>query len=235
MVDVTHERWSPVARFPNYEVSDLARVWSIPRNHKLGRLLKPWLNDNGYFCVTLYGDGTVKKVPVHQLVAEAFLGPCPEGMEVLHGPNGKSDNRAVHLHYGTHLENVRDMVRDGTLRAGDTHQQAKLTVAIVGECRRRNAAHESAEVLALEFGVTGATMVAAVSGETWKDCAVATVIGPRCGERHQDAKLTDEIVRECRARHAAGETKRVLSREFGVSWPAMHAAIIGKTWKHVVA
>jgi hypothetical protein len=53
------------------------------------------------------------------------------------------------------------------------------------------------------------------------------------GGRHQDAKLTDAIVMECRARRAAGETMASLAREFGVSFVAMRNAIIGVTWKHV--
>lgn len=54
------------------------------------------------------------------------------------------------------------------------------------------------------------------------------------GERHHSAKLTDEIVRQCRARYAAGDGTSVsLAREFGVAQSAMHNALVGKTWKHV--
>jgi hypothetical protein len=47
------------------------------------------------------------------------------------------------------------------------------------------------------------------------------------------AKLTEEIVRECRARCAAGEAQLDLAVEFRVSKPTMHKAIVGKIWKHV--
>lgn len=47
------------------------------------------------------------------------------------------------------------------------------------------------------------------------------------------AKLTDEIVRECRARVAAGESKAILAREFGVSRKAIIDAVNGRTWRHV--
>jgi hypothetical protein len=54
------------------------------------------------------------------------------------------------------------------------------------------------------------------------------------GEAHHQAKLTDKIVRQCRARYAAGDGNTVtLAREFGVTNAAMYNAIKGKTWKHV--
>jgi hypothetical protein len=47
------------------------------------------------------------------------------------------------------------------------------------------------------------------------------------------AKLTAEIVRECRLRAAAGEAKIALAREFGIGKNAMIAAINGRSWRHV--
>lgn len=53
------------------------------------------------------------------------------------------------------------------------------------------------------------------------------------GERHELAKLTDEIVRGCRARHANGTKIADLAREFDVHFMTMSCAIHGRTWKHV--
>ena len=53
------------------------------------------------------------------------------------------------------------------------------------------------------------------------------------GEDRWNAKLTDAIVLECKARNAAGEAKKALAREFGVSPAAMRNAINGKAWKHI--
>lgn len=52
----------------------------------------------------------------------------------------------------------------------------------------------------------------------------------RFGTRNLQAKLTDEIVRECRDRVAAGESRRALAREFGVSPTAMEYAVRGIKW-----
>lgn len=53
------------------------------------------------------------------------------------------------------------------------------------------------------------------------------------GSAKPQATLTEEIVRTCRRRWAAGEGQRELAVEYGVSKPTMHKAITGKTWQHV--
>jgi hypothetical protein len=55
-----------------------------------------------------------------------------------------------------------------------------------------------------------------------------------CGTKLPHAKLTDEIVRECRARYAAGGVlMKELAAEFGVETSTMCSAITRATWKHV--
>lgn len=51
---------------------------------------------------------------------------------------------------------------------GDDHYIAKLTGAIVLECRRRHASGETTYALAKEFGVSQVAMSAATRGKTWK-------------------------------------------------------------------
>lgn len=53
------------------------------------------------------------------------------------------------------------------------------------------------------------------------------------GERHGFAKLTDVIVRECRQRHAQGETTASLAQQFGVAERVMGKAINRESWRHV--
>lgn len=56
----------------------------------------------------------------------------------------------------------------------------------------------------------------------------------REGEVISWAKLTDDIVRECRTRYAAGVSScRLLAAEFGVSPATMHKALTGRNWRHV--
>jgi hypothetical protein len=123
------ERWLPVVDFGHYEVSSLGRVRSIDHDviaanrwggqnvrRLRGRMLEGTWDHTGYLMVSMYrapGEKQEKR-PVHQLVADAFIGECPPGQEVRHGPNGRTDNRASQLCYGTRKENAGDKKRDGT-------------------------------------------------------------------------------------------------------------------------
>jgi hypothetical protein len=54
------------------------------------------------------------------------------------------------------------------------------------------------------------------------------------GSKHPSAKLTEEIVAECRSRrYDAGETVTALALEFGVSISVMSHALTGRNWGHV--
>ena len=171
----TPERWLPVPANgweKLYEVSNHGRVRSLPRwtaskGMRGGHVLKPWLNTHDYATVRLYRVGFREAWQVHRLVALAFIGPCPEGQQVRHGPNGKLDNRASELCYGTDTDNKEDMVRDGTRNWGERHGIAKLTWAIVAECRRRHAAGETQISLARQFGVDKATMNYVIKRKSW--------------------------------------------------------------------
>ena len=135
-----------------------------------GKILAyPISGDYGYRRVSMYRDAKHTLRSVHILVAAAFLGPRPEGMEVRHGPNGKLDNTLANLSYGTPIENARDRKRDGTHCEGTRLPQAKLTEDAVRECRARYAAGGvTHQLLADEFGVGQGAMWCAISGKTWK-------------------------------------------------------------------
>lgn len=64
-----------------------------------GKIVQPKLVD-GYLMVDLHKDGVKTTVPVHELVATTFLGPCPAGMVVCHKNGNKLDNAASNLCYG---------------------------------------------------------------------------------------------------------------------------------------
>lgn len=55
------------------------------------------------------------------------------------------------------------------------------------------------------------------------------------GEQHGSAKLTDDIVREIRASHAAGASINSLARKYGVNKRGIQFIVRRKTWRHVDA
>src|SRR5262252_4052196 len=114
---MVEERWLPVIYkgipFPGYEVSDLGRVRSHRRwlgskseNKSQVRILKATIRSggrhaahHGYFYVGLRRNGKRYYIDVHRLVLEAFIEPCPDGMQARHGPNGRFDNSVDNLCY----------------------------------------------------------------------------------------------------------------------------------------
>ena len=121
--DLPGERWIdvPVPRFEGrYAVSSLMRIRSLPRDTASGRrggmLLKPYLRDDGYSQVTLYGPGgkpDSQRFLVHELVALAFLGPRPTGMHIRHLDGDPGNSVPENLAYGSPSENMLDVKRHG--------------------------------------------------------------------------------------------------------------------------
>lgn len=115
------ERWLPVVDFEGwYSVSDQGKVRSenrtITRSDGVvvnwpSRAMAAAPDSNGYPLLTLQQSGRIKKCRVHALVAEAFIGPKPPGMEVLHWDGDPGNAKLTNLRYGTHAENGRDTVR----------------------------------------------------------------------------------------------------------------------------
>lgn len=114
-----------------YEVSDLGRVRSLDRevitSHGVtrryrGRPLTPSVGNHGYLVVSV---GRRVKRTVHSLVAEAFIGPRPNGQEVRHKDGNALDCRAANLEYGTSRDNTADAIRHGTHVPPPDHNSSK--------------------------------------------------------------------------------------------------------------
>lgn len=97
-----------------YQASNLGNIRSIDRTytdkngitqHYKGRTLKAYENEKGYLQIRLSKCGVQSTKYVHKLVAQAFLGECPEGYEVDHINRDNTDNRVENLRYVTHPEN----------------------------------------------------------------------------------------------------------------------------------
>lgn len=113
----TSERWLPAHGYEGlYEVSDLGRVRRIAggRGARAGYILAPSPDRKGYLGVFLYRDKVGRRVPVHVIVAVAFIGPRPDGLVIRHLNGICTDNRPENMTYGTSTENAQDSIRHGT-------------------------------------------------------------------------------------------------------------------------
>ena len=70
---------------------------------------------NGYGVVQKgrRGEGVVR---VHRVVFEMFVGPIPDGLDVMHSCHNRLCANPVHLSVGTRKENMAQSQRDGRLR-----------------------------------------------------------------------------------------------------------------------
>lgn len=94
------------------------------------KTLKTYPNHHGgHLRVVPYrADGTHPMRFVHHLVLEAFVGPCPEGMEACHFPDSDPKNNSLcNLRWGTHADNEADKVVHGTAVRGEMVSVGKLT------------------------------------------------------------------------------------------------------------
>lgn len=89
-----------------YWVSNCGRIKSLNYNRTgKEKILRPG-KARGYLLACLYRDGKEQRLLVHRIVWEAFNGPIPEGMQVNHINEDKTDNRLENLNLMTRKENV---------------------------------------------------------------------------------------------------------------------------------
>ena len=158
--DLPEEEWREVVGHEGYEVSNLGRVRSYRMSGRANeRFLQepkirkpvPAKKRGGYLTLTFIRDGKAVYRYVHHLVLEAFVGPCPPGMQARHADDRDVTNNALsNLRWGTLKENAEDKIRHGTSQHGERNHQAKLTDAQVAEIR---ASQEKLRALAARYGV----------------------------------------------------------------------------------
>lgn len=171
---IVTERWLTVPSAPTYEVSDRGQVRRAVAGPgaSAGRVLR-WNTSSytGYPTVELYVNGVATRRAVHSVVAEAFIGPRPDGAQVSHLDGVRSNPAARNLLYETSGENHARRREHGTNLAGEKNPAAKLSDAQAVEIRRRLKAGERQADLAREYGVTRQVVWFIDHRYTWKDAA----------------------------------------------------------------
>jgi hypothetical protein len=160
------EIWKPIKDCPGYEVSNQGRVRSywkvVGQGYGKGtasfitdipqKILKDSITEDGYLYVRLKG----KHCPIHRLVLETFVGPCPENCECRHLDSNRSNPDLTNLSWGTRKENAIDRKSNGTeiFVNGEKHPNAKLTDEQVVEIKVSLDKGFGLSELGREYGVT---------------------------------------------------------------------------------
>jgi hypothetical protein len=157
-----------------YRVGDDGSVWTCLQRAKTGknrweetsvwRRMSPNKHVKGYRAIALTRINGRKPRRVHHLVLEAFVGPCPEGMEGCHKNGNPADNRLENLRWDTHHGNMKDAIDQGRIRSPMT----KLTEDDVRNIRRRLATGERQKPIAIDYGVCVSTVGEIKCGRLWK-------------------------------------------------------------------
>ena len=94
---------SKFRNYDNYEVFENGKIWSYRKN----KYLKPQTSNRGYQLVNLYdNDGNSKTYLLHRVIYETFSGePIPEGMQINHRSEVKTENMITNLELMTPKEN----------------------------------------------------------------------------------------------------------------------------------
>ena len=113
-------------------------------------------------------NGKVKRLYVHRLVLEAFVGPCPPGMECCHNDGNPANNALSNLRWDTRGANIEDAVRHGTYLTGSRVHFAKLCEAAIPTIHRLRRMGLTYKQIGEQLGVSRGTVSLVVRGKTWR-------------------------------------------------------------------
>lgn len=163
------EIWKNVVGWEEfYEISNLGNIESKVRKGKTsfgertyaGKQVNAFVHSNGYLTVNLTTNKQRKQVSVHRLVAQAFLGNCPDGMECCHNNGIKNDCRLENLRWDTRKNNHADKKIHGTQQ----HNIKKLTPELAKEIKEIK---EKAELIAKKYNISVTQIWRIKTGRSW--------------------------------------------------------------------
>jgi len=223
------EVWKDIPCFPGYQVSDLGRVaslkqrkrasrgWMITTSHQ--RILSPDSSRN-YRTVILCRCGIQACRKISVLVALAFLGPRPKGMQVCHNDGNSHNDELTNIRYDTPQNNARDTVIHG--------RKGRFTRSQICDIRAQRADGIDANSLAAEYETTPAVISNIAGGRRY-----AVYGGPLTQLSHQEAsaKITADTAKEIRERYQVGDiAMKKLGSHYGLSESAVSLIVNHKRW-----
>ena len=160
--------WGKLDPEDNYWISIDGQVKSTWSGKE--RLLKLSTGSNGYLNFGYYKDGKKTTLEVHRCVAKVFLGDrSSEGLYALHKDGNSLNNNVENLYWGTHEQNMMDMIRHGTVARlqGEKHGRSKLKEADIYKIRELRLTGMSQQKIAAIFDVNRSLISDILLGKRW--------------------------------------------------------------------
>ena len=161
--------------FPRYAIDESGTILSVclptreaDRSWLDARRLKPDISTTGYHRVTLCNEVGAKRVLVHALVLDTYMGPRPGGLQCRHLDGNNGNNHISNLEWGTAKQNSHDRMLHGNTSRGERTPSSKLTADDIRVIRERRANGEVYRVLATEFDVSITTIWQIATRRNWK-------------------------------------------------------------------
>ena len=221
------EIWKPIPEYPGYDVSDHGQVRSYYKRVKNDGRGGAWKiadtpqrimaggSDGRYLYQFIkHESGEFRNVKTHVLIMLAFVGECPDGLEVCHNDNIKYNNRLDNLRYDTHANNMLDAAH-----AGGTGGR-KLTNDQALKARQRYRDGESRDALEKELGVSRKNLSNCLRGKTFAHLGSENTV-------EYVRRITDTQVREMRELRQGGALLKELAERYNLDISAVSRLVRG--------
>lgn len=177
-MSIVNEEWKDIPDYEGlYQVSNLGRVRSCDRvvrdsfghnRFRRSRLLSPTIDRYGYYKLHLSKNNVRGYFTIHVLVAKAFIGDRPDGLQVNHINGVKTDNRPENLEYVSGSRNIVHAQDMGLKPVGSRCWQAKLSEADVSNIKLLISQGVNIKDIAERYGAVKQNISSIKKGVTWK-------------------------------------------------------------------
>ena len=177
--------WRQHPDFPLHEISehgDVRRRYA-GKTRSAGYLCRPYVDTDGYLVIKLPdASGRKRHIPIHRLVAEAFIGiQNDQTLEVAHRNGSRLCNHFSNLEWKTRRDNWRDADVHQTSTRGEGNGRSKITEDDVRYIRReyrrikRPMSGRTVDELEIRFGLHRATILDIAKGRTWQHIPIESL------------------------------------------------------------
>jgi hypothetical protein len=149
------KNWKKIADFPKYKVSRSGDVFSSLKYGTKSRILKKFVDKDGYLVVCLRSLGVKKTIKVHRLVASAYIKNNNNYPQVNHIDGNKQNNFYRNLQWCSCKENILH-ARDSL---GCYYKKRKVTSEMLQKIPYEyHNTKITRKTLGLKYGVSKATI-----------------------------------------------------------------------------